>query len=104
MPFIVDTGVPDVMYLGTGAVQGLREAQVVKDVSGRMDFCLLGNLVRGERSIIHPYAASLPLQYEEVSIRGDPRLNVLGLAAIGPLLTSKLILIPIMSSEIRGKH
>lgn len=85
IPFIVDTGAPDFMYLGTGALRELKKAQVIKDVSGRMDFRLLGNLVRGERSVEQPYAGILPLQYEEINVRGDPRLNVLGLAAIGAL-------------------
>lgn len=82
IPFIIDTGAPDCMYLGTGAVTRLRDENVIAEVSGLHAFLLRGNLRRGELFIENPPASLLPLHYEELSIRGDPRLNLLGLSGI----------------------
>ena len=79
IPFIVDTGAPEFMYLGSGAVNELKEVKVVKYITGIHAFRLLGKLCRGDKSIDQPYASSLPVYFEEASIRGDHRLNLLGL-------------------------
>ena len=70
------------MYLGTGAVTRLRDENVIVEVSGLRAFLLRGNLSRGELFIENPPASLLPLHYEELSMRGDPRLNVLGLSGL----------------------
>ena len=82
IPFIVDTGAPNCMYLGTGAVTRLRDENAIVEVSGLHAYVLKGKLCRGEQFIENPPASLLPLHYEELSIRGDPRLNLLGLSGI----------------------
>lgn len=82
IPFIVDTGLPEFMCLGSGSVNKLRELEIIKDVNGMHSFCLMGSLSTGEVTVDQPYASSLPIYFEEASIRGDPRLNLLGLIGI----------------------
>ena len=82
IPFIVDTGAPNCMYLGTGAVTRLRDENAIVEVSDLHAYVLKGKLCRGEQFIENPPASLLPLHYEELSIRGDPRLNLLGLSGI----------------------
>ena len=85
IPFLIDTGSPSCMYLGTGAVIRLRDAKVISEISGLHAFLLRGKLCRGEQFIEDPPASLLPLQFEELSIRGDPRLNLLGLSGLESL-------------------
>lgn len=87
IPFIIDTGAPDCMYLGTGAVTRLRDENLIAELSGGLHpFFLKGKLSRGELFINNPSVSELPLQYEELSIRGDLRLNLLGLLGIELLI------------------
>ena len=44
IPFIVDTGTPEVMYLGSGSVAKLRELKLIKDITGVHSFRLMGTL------------------------------------------------------------
>ena len=46
---------------------------------------LLGTLSRGGKLMKDPFFNTLPIDYEEPSVRGDVRLNVLGLPAINIL-------------------
>ena len=85
IPFIIDTGAPCCMYLGTGAVTRLRDAKMISKLPSLHAFLLRGKLSRGEQFIENPPASLLPLQMEELSIRGDPRLNILGLSGIESL-------------------
>jgi hypothetical protein len=84
IPLILDTGAPESLYLGTGAFRMLGEANLMKDVVGRWPYRLLGTLRRGEKYIEEPFVDRLPVHYE-ANIRGDIRLNVLGLSAIKKL-------------------
>ena len=52
IPYIIDTGVPNCMYLGTGAVTRLRDENVIVEVSGLHAFLLQGKLGRGELSLL----------------------------------------------------
>lgn len=85
IPFILDTGDPESLYLGTGAVHNLTESKLLKDTSGRWPYRLLGTLCRGEKKLVDPFVNVLPIHFEEATIRGDVRLNVLGLSAIKKL-------------------
>ncbi len=86
IPMILDTGAPESLCLGTGAFRILDEAQLMKDVVGRWPYRLLGTLHRGKKCIEKPFVDRLPIHYEaNTYIRGDVRLNVLGLSAIKKL-------------------
>jgi hypothetical protein len=82
IPFIIDTGAPHFAYFGTGAVMRLRDAMAIVETVGSHPFRLQGRLCRGNLCVENPPVSSLPLQYEEVAVRGDPRLNLLGLPAL----------------------
>ena len=84
IPFIVDTGTPEVMYLGSGSVAKLRELKLIKDITGVLSFRLMGTLFNQKEmvSLDQPFASALPIHFEEASIRGDPRINLLGLPGI----------------------
>ena len=83
--FVVDTGASNFMYLGSGAVNALRELELIKDITdikGIYSFRLTGKLCRGALCVDQPCASVVPICYEEPSIIGDPRLNLLGLPAM----------------------
>ena len=82
VPFIIDTGAPEFMYLGSGAVKKLKDVDILEDTAGLYPFRLKGTLCRGSVSCNQPFACVLPLTDEELSIRGDVRLNLLGLTGI----------------------
>ena len=85
IPFIVDTGAPKVMYLGSGSVAKLKELKLIKDVTAGVHiYHLLGTLFNQEEmaSLDQPYVSALPIHFVEASIRGDPRINLLGLPGI----------------------
>ena len=83
IPFIVDTGTPEVMYLGSGSVAKLKELKLIRDVTGVHIYRLMGTLFNQEEkvSLDQPLASALPIHFE-ASIRGDPRINLLGLRGI----------------------
>lgn len=85
IPLILHTGAPESLYLGTGALNNLMEAKLLKEITGRWPYRVLGTLYRGEKLIVDPFVDLLPIQYEQPGIRGDVRLNVLGLSAIKQL-------------------
>ena len=89
IPFIVDTGAPNFIYLSTGAVNALREVVVIEDItSANAAFRLPGKMYRGDTSVDKPCASVLPPRYEI----GDPRLNLLGLTGVWQL---KIAIIPL---------
>ena len=83
IPFIVDTGTPEVMCLGSGSVAKLKELKLIRDVTGVHIYRLMGTLFNQEEkvSLDQPLASALPIHFE-ASIRGDPRINLLGLRGI----------------------
>ena len=85
IPFIVDTGTPEVMYLGSGSVAKLKELKLIRDVTGVHIYRLMGTLFNQEQmaSLDQPLASAHPIHFEEeASVRGDPRINLLGLHGI----------------------
>ncbi len=82
IPFIIDTGAPHFAYLGNGAVMRLRDEMAIVETVGSHPFRLQGRLCRGNLCVENPPASLLPLQYEGLAVRGDPRLNLLGLPAL----------------------
>ena len=81
IPFVLNTGATGSLYLGTETLRSLKKAQLIKDASGLWPH-LLGTFSRGEKLMKDPFFDTLPINYEEPSIRGDVCLNVLGLLAI----------------------
>ena len=85
IPFIVDTGTPEAMYLGSGSVAKLKELKLIRDVTGVHIYRLMGTLFNQEQmaSLDQPLASAHPIHFEEeASVRGDPRINLLGLHGI----------------------
>ena len=64
----------------------LRDANLLSEVAGIYSHRVHGELYRGDLLAGEPVLAeSLALHCEELSIRGDPRLDVLGLPGIEQL-------------------
>ncbi len=82
IPFIIYTGAPHFAFLGTGAVMRLQDEMAIVETVGSHPFRLQGRLCRGNLCIDNPPVSLLPLHYEEFAVRGDPRLNILGLPAL----------------------
>ena len=80
IPFIIDTGAPKYLYLGTGAFDSLKK--YIDYTIGICPYRLLGTLTRGEKLFKNPLVDIIPSENEEASIRGDVRSNILGLNAI----------------------
>ena len=80
IPFILDTGAPDFMYFCRTAVKRLDAVNSIKEVTtGRFAYQVIGRLLGpGERFLDHPFASSLPTDYE-IYKPYDPRLNLLGI-------------------------
>lgn len=80
IPFILDTGAPDFIYICRTAVNRLAALNSIKEVTtSRFSHQVIGRLLGpGERFLDHPFACSLPSQYEIIEPH-DPRLNLLGI-------------------------
>ena len=80
IPFILDTGAPDFMYFCRTAVKKLAALNSIKEVTtGRFSHQVIGRLLGPrERFLDHPFACSLPTEYETFEPH-DPRLNLLGI-------------------------
>ena len=85
IPFIIDTGAPYDLYLGTGAIQALHEMNLMEVVEGqRLEVGrLLGNLRHKNKELVKPLIHKIPIVHEVTGgIEGDVRINVIGLPAI----------------------
>ena len=68
--------------MGTKTLRS-QKAQLIQDcINGQCQYHLLGTLSRGEKLIKDPFVDVLPIHSEEPNIRGDVRMNVLGITAI----------------------
>ena len=81
IPFIVDTGAPEVIYLGSGARRILREWQVLQDRTGlnwqELSYRLNGVFYNGKEILPDPVVVDVP-PHHEYSLPGDVRINILG--------------------------
>ena len=91
IPFIIDTGAPEFIYLGSGARKRLREMNLLVDLVDKMNpnhqqnyYQLLGVFNNREKSLHRPYAEDVPALYER-SLKGDIRINILGLKGMDAL-------------------
>ena len=66
LPFILDTGAPDYMYLCRAAVKRLVALNSIKEITtSRFSYQVIGRLLgAGKKFIDHPFASSLPVYYE----------------------------------------
>ena len=86
IPFIIATGAPNFMYLGSGCRQVLADLGVLMDsVSSGAPYWLKGVMCRGEVRVIYPPAWSVPSQHEGSVVVGDIRVNLLGLNGLKAL-------------------
>ena len=83
IPFIIDTGAPNFMYLGSGCRRVLADLGVLVDTPAGAPYRLMR---RGDVRIINPPAWGVPQPHEENQVVGDVRVNLLGLDALGGTL------------------
>ena len=78
IPFIVDTGAPETIYLGTGARNILKDNQFLHEpMALRQCYQLIGIFYNGEEILNRPVAVIVPKHYED-TLFGDVRINFLG--------------------------
>ena len=81
IPFILDTGAPDFIYLCSAAVHRLERLQAIKETTGIYPYQLLGTFGPEDQGMLQPFVHPMPLLYEERT-PGDVRLNLLGIKAM----------------------
>ena len=85
IPFIVDTGSPGLIYLGSKPLEKLYELDLIKGELPESSFHyrLDGKLTYGENEIEDVFATEVPPYFEQVNsgVRGDICCNILGLHA-----------------------
>ena len=87
IPFICDTGDPFFMHLGTGAYTELQRLGMIKDVEQTQKYAsykLRGTIYYGDVRIKDPPSYHLGDDYEK-GMKGDIRLNLIGLAGMRQL-------------------
>lgn len=83
IPFIVDTGAPEFLYLCSTAVDRLKEQNGIeesKDPAYSYELC--GDLLGPRNTSVRSPKASILPHHHEKPIPGDPRANLIGLAGI----------------------
>ena len=85
IPFIVDTGAPNFMYLGSGCRRVLADLGVIVDTPAGAPYCLKGVMHRGDVRIINPPVWGVA--HEGSLVVGDIRVNLLGLKELGAKLS-----------------
>lgn len=84
-PFVVDTGAPSSVYLGTEAVKLLKDLEVLHDVAGTVyPYIIEGSLCYGLNEIHPLFISEVPSQHESLAsgTLGHICCNILGLEAI----------------------
>ena len=82
IPYIVDTGAPGVIYLGSKSLDILSKMGLVKQVQyNEFQYLLSGMVTYGKNEITQVFASDLPGAHEGLDVRGDVRCNLLGLDA-----------------------
>lgn len=84
VPFIVDTGAPSSVYLGTKALSLLKDLDVLEEIVGMYPYMVNGSLYYGEKEF-HPILINpVPSPHELASAGtlGHPCCNILGLEAV----------------------
>uniref|UniRef100_A0A1X7V2R0 Peptidase A2 domain-containing protein n=1 Tax=Amphimedon queenslandica TaxID=400682 RepID=A0A1X7V2R0_AMPQE len=91
IPFIIDSGAPGLMYLGTGSLGRLKELNLINN-KARTDvyqntFHLMGTFYNEARSafLAQPNVSEFPSEHEGASVKGDIRLNLIGLQGMAIL-------------------
>ena len=82
IPYIVDTGAPGLIYLGSKPLDILNKMGLVKQVQyNEFQYLLSGMVTYGKNEITQVFASDLPGAREGLDVRGDVRCNLLGLDA-----------------------
>ena len=85
VPFIVDTGAPSSVYLGTKARSLLKDLNVLEEIAGYVySYMVNGSLCYGEREL-HPLLINpvpSPHESESSGTLGHPCCNILGMEAV----------------------
>ena len=77
------TAVHQDVYLGTGSRRALGSLGVLVDKTrGDYPYQLKGSIYRGNFTVVDPLIHVLPIHYEDYSVLGDPRLNLIGLSGM----------------------
>ena len=81
IPFIVDSGSIEAIYLGSGAKNKLKKLNCINDrtdKNGRKQYYRLkGTFHNKDKSLDRPVAEDVPDYYEK-PLKGDVRINILG--------------------------
>ena len=85
IPFIIDTGAPNFMYLGSGCRRVLADLGVLVDIAAGAPYRLKGVMRRGDFSVTNPPAWGVPEPHKENQVVGDVRVNLLGLDGLKAL-------------------
>ena len=82
IPFILNTGAPDYLYLSDKAWVIMDSLHLIKEVNGRHAWHLTGTLLgAGGAQLPEPPAGHLPAMHQ-IYVGGDKRLNILGFKAL----------------------
>ena len=78
IPFILDTGAPDFIYLCSAAVRHLERLQAIRETTGVYPYQLLNTFGPEDQGVPQPFVDAMPILY----VPGDVHLNLLGIKAI----------------------
>ena len=81
IPFILDTGAPEFIYLCSAAVHHLDRLEAIKETTGLYPYQLLGTFGPEDQGVHMPFVDAMPKLYEERA-PDDVRLNLLGIKAM----------------------
>ena len=81
IPFVLDSGAPEFIYLCSAAVHHLDRLEVIKETTGAYPYQLLGTFGPEDREVHMPFVDAMPIMYEERA-PDDIRLNLLGIKAM----------------------
>ena len=84
IPYIVDTGAPGLIYLGTKPLDILNGMNLLTHVmhDDEVKYLVNGVLTFGKKEVTQVFASDVPPPRESIYIRGDIRCNLLGLEGI----------------------
>ena len=81
IPFILDSGAPEFIYLCSAAVRHLERLEAIKETTGVYPYQLLGTFGPEDQGVHQPFVDVIPRLCEEHA-PDDVRLNLLGIKAM----------------------
>ena len=81
IPFILDTGASEFIYLCSATIHHLDRLEVIKESTGAYPYQLLGTFGPEDQGVHMPFVDAMPSMYEKRA-PDDVRLNLLGIKAM----------------------